>query len=1307
MRDTNKLRILQANCWKSREQVTMHLFSEKALHEFEILAIQEPSINLHSEEMTTYSQALGGRFHILLKPTPSDRGREEAPRVCFFLNRQINPQSWSIRYHTRDLSTLSIDTDIGRIHVHNIYNPGPITGESTLGALRAAIQSLRGEHVVVGDFNLHHPLWTRPGYGHVHAEADELIELTADLGLQLLLPRGTTTYEKHTIDGLQETTIDLAWGTHTLGERLTQCGDQRQWLHAADHVPILTEFDLSLAQAPEIRRRQWSATDWVTFTGVIQSRLWPLTPLPTHDDIDLAVTHLVDSLLEAAKVATPEVHITGFTRPGYTPETADLKRKVKQARRRARETNQDEQWEQFRQLRHQLGRESAKSARNLHRQRIEVGTQSIEDFWKVARWARRRGAARPSFTPTLRYGGREFESPKEKARLLREVLHPKPPDADLSDITEDYAYPEPLTAPRITTWEVKRAIDRVSPNKAPGPDGLPNLALQRALPIIGPYLTHLFNECLRQGYCPSHFRKSATVVLRKPGKGDYTDPKSYRPIALLSTIGKALEAVLANRISYLVEKHMLLPSKHIGGRKGRSCEHAIHLLMERIYASWRNGDTVASLLTLDASGAFDNVNHRRLLHNLRRRYVPSDIVNYIGSFLTNRRTTITLLEGPMGEFSVDTGIPQGSPLSPILYLFFNADLIGDIESTFNNQVMVTAYIDDICILTWSKSAAKNCRTLARAHEVAESWEGRHASKFSPQKYHLIHMFSKHRSVPQPEGPIDTPLVLRGVEIKPEKVVKYLGVWLDSNLTGLEQAQKARKKAATLLAALASIAGSTWGANTLQLRRMYTAILLPQITYACSTWYIRGGHGFKGATNEVHRTMESIQYQALYKIAGAFRTTSRAALEVCLHVPPPTVTLARMAEEACLRLLTSPLREVLLAIRRGSEEASGPTAPLASPLYRLERTVEEKVGTLRQIETILPFIVPPWWEAPETSIEDTREKALQAHKEALKSPNGIVAYTDGSATDGGVGAAVVSNLGTRRFQIGTPDTHTVYAAELTGIDEALGQLLAHQWNRSLSNPPSNVMTVYTDNQATIQALRDPGVPSGQYILQGIVTKVDHLRSMGWQLRFRWLPGHEGANGNELADTAAKEAARRASITFAQGEPHTGVPPAARPAAHYILAASCRQRLRAGFMDQWQEIWRTNPHGAHTRHIFSAPSKAILALHSGLKRAASSIVVQLQTGKIALAAYLGTFGAMDSVDCTCGQGRQTVKHILTTCPIHETHRNNILWASGRETDYRRILSQVTLVRKAAQFMVATRLLGQFLGLPQAYRVSAIEP
>lgn len=184
----------------------------------------------------------------------------------------------------------------------------------------------------------------------------------------------------------------------------------------------------------------------------------------------------------------------------------------------------------------------------------------MEGFWKLARWARRRGAVQPTYTPTLHIGDQTYDTPERKAQVLGETLLPMPPEADLSDIS-GYRYPEPTQMPAVTEQEVRRAVLRAAPNKAPGPDGIPNMALHRALalPAFLTYLTDLFNACLQLGYCPKHFRKSTTVVLRKPGKPDYTVPKAYRPIALLNTVGKALEAVIATRLSYLVEAHCLLP----------------------------------------------------------------------------------------------------------------------------------------------------------------------------------------------------------------------------------------------------------------------------------------------------------------------------------------------------------------------------------------------------------------------------------------------------------------------------------------------------------------------------------------------------------------------------------------------------------------------------------------------------------------------------------------------------------------------------------------------------------------------------
>lgn len=114
--------------------------------------------------------------------------------------------------------------------------------------------------------------------------------------------------------------------------------------------------------------------------------------------------------------------------------------------------------------------------------------------------------------------------------------------------------------------------------------------------------------------------------MQKPHKDDYLITKAYRPIALLDTIGKALESVLAKRISALTELHSLLPKTHFGGRRGTSTEHAIHYLLEKTYKGWHQGKDTSSLM-LDVTGAFDNVSHERLLHNLKKRRINPKIVD--------------------------------------------------------------------------------------------------------------------------------------------------------------------------------------------------------------------------------------------------------------------------------------------------------------------------------------------------------------------------------------------------------------------------------------------------------------------------------------------------------------------------------------------------------------------------------------------------------------------------------------------------------------------------------------------------------
>jgi Reverse transcriptase (RNA-dependent DNA polymerase) len=211
-----------------------------------------------------------------------------------------------------------------------------------------------------------------------------------------------------------------------------------------------------------------------------------------------------------------------------------------------------------------------------------------------------------------------------------------------------------------------------------------------------------------------------TILLRKPRKSDYSDPSAYRLITLLNTLRKVLEAIIARRMRYAVKAHKLLPETQIKARRGRSTETALHLLTEKIYTIWaRNKPRITSILSLNVAGAFDRVSHARLAHNLRKRKISETLVRWVKDFLKDRYTEIRIADFTLKKSRVDVDIPQGSPVSPILYLFYNADLL-KIYENLTLRTSPIGFVNDVNLLTYNTSAEENCRNLERIYDVCEN-----------------------------------------------------------------------------------------------------------------------------------------------------------------------------------------------------------------------------------------------------------------------------------------------------------------------------------------------------------------------------------------------------------------------------------------------------------------------------------------------------------------------------------------------------------------------------------------------------------
>lgn len=874
------------------------------------------------------------------------------------------------------------------------------------------------------------------------------------------------------------------------------------------------------------------------------------------------------------------------------------------------------------------------------------------------------------------------------------TFFPPPVQAELDDVN-DAVYPHAHTMGPITANEIRKAITQAPSNKAPGEDAIPNLILKEIVEFILPHLYRIFNACMTIGYCPEHFRTSVTVVLPKPGE-DHSIPKGYRPIALLNTIGKAMEFILAKRIAYLAETHGLLPTTHMGGRRLRSCEHGIHYILERIYQAW-NSDKVATLLLLDVSGAYDKVSHPRLLHNLRKRAIDTKTVKWIESFLSNRTTVLKTSEHITPKTPIAIGIPQGSPLSPILYLFYNSDLIDECNTRDDLNTVATGFVDDIGLLTVGDSTEENCNSLRKIHEeVCLKWASRHGSEFDPSKYQLLHLSRKQRFS------LDQSLQLNERQIiEARQFVRYLGVDIDRKLLWTYHNKATQTKATKSVGALTRIAGSTWGGNYKSMRQLYQAIVIPQITYCCSAWYQPEktiGH------NKSHLlSLQRIQAQAARKITGAFKATSTPALDIETHLLPIEQQLEKSASEAVLRIATSPVYGDIIKPRseRWRSKRKPKNNRKTSPLERHTNRFQERYGDVSQIERLQPFSAPPDWKPPKIRILKTKEAAKKL-AERTKNKGHTMIYTDGSGINKKVGAAAVSPDidSTLSVYMGTSDWYTVYSAELHGILQALTMTAVHRLRCRI-----NKVVINTDNQASIQAIGDPGKHSGQTYVIRAIQVINFLRYSGVTIALHWIPAHIDIEGNERADREAKRATgwRERQIHGKLVEVDTNK--TAHPSDIQIrMISTVRTAIRAHAIEQWTIKWANEKRGGILREIQPTPSKHIQLIHARVKRAKTSLITQMRTEKIGLKAFLYNrwVPGVEEEECECG-GKQTARHILHECRLFNKQRRK-WWANERRKAEGGVITHKDMLTKpryasmAADFMRSTGLIGQFQALDE---------
>lgn len=865
MIDNTRWNIIQYNVNKSKDKVQHHFLQELNPEIHQVITIQEPWLNPNQ-----YTTAKHPAYHLVFPQHPGSR-------TCIYVSKRLDTAQWrkedSPEGAGGDVTSISLQTAQGKVWVHSLYNPPPGSHQSTeLGTLKWIPEMLlpQGHHIITGDFNLHHPRWGGQAVQSHHSLAEGLIETMQEHQMDLITPEGLVTWKTRG----SQSTLDLAFTSPAITSQVLSHQVSEELESSSDHLPICTQLTLMpRTQADQSPRPQWKKANWEQFKVHLEKNLQTQTQplLDTRQGIDQRVDQITGAIQLTVEAHIPAARPSQFAKGYWTRECSQAVKEARRARRVWTEQGTEESWIQYHQATSRKKKQIKRDKNQAWRVAVAEAAKDPKKIWKLGKWARKNpeeANALPQVPDIKDKGGTTQTTEAGKAQAMAEHFFPAPVQADTQDIPGTLYGPEVSIQRQVLNTEVEDILKDLPSDKAPGPDGIPNRLLKHCREVLGEPLAELFNACLAQGYHPKRFKESNTIVLRKPQKERYDVPKAYRPIALLNTMGKALEKIVAQRISEAAETYNLLPEEQMGARPKRSTLSAIELLTEQVYTIWgQDKGLVASMLSLDISGAFDNVSHKRLIHNIRLKGIPKWITRFTESFLQDRSTSIHMGTYKGEQIPTDTGIPQGSTLSPILFLFFVGTLLPLLQTPRSSA---GGFVDDTNILAWSKSTEENCRILENQHEKCEAWAKTHGVKFAPEKYQLIHFTRKRK-----KHNLKATVHIQGCETKPVASLRLLGVFLDPKLKWGAHIKQIQQKAITQTQSLTRLTHSTWGATFDKAKIVYDVVVRTAITYGGQVWAQPDKRG--QVPSSLTKPIQAIQTKCLRTITGAYKSTSTRVL----------------------------------------------------------------------------------------------------------------------------------------------------------------------------------------------------------------------------------------------------------------------------------------------------------------------------------------------------------------------------------------------------------------------------------------------
>ena len=574
--------------------------------------------------------------------------------------------------------------------------------------------------------------------------------------------------------------------------------------------------------------------------------------------IDKSCEMFTETFFHTAKQCMPIKTVTIRSRDveWITCEIRRLLRQRNKLHKKAKYTNSRQDWEHFRSFRNYVTGKIRERKREYYEEMNECISNPRQfgsrDWWKLVNSFMSKKGIISDEIPPLCKDGVTYYTNKEKANVFNDHFIQQSTLDDDGDTLPEVEFRETeINEIIISIEEVKTIIKNLNPNKATGPDAIHNKLLIAAVDVISPHLARFFNRCLAECNFPSLWKLANVTPVHKKGNKD--ECTNYRPISLLSCVGKVFERCIHKHVYYFLSTNHIITESQSGFLPGDSTVNQLLCIYNNLCFNWDQGITSQSVY-FDISKAFDRVWHRGLILKLESIGIRGRLLDWFRHYLFERKQVVVIKGETSNTEVISAGVPQGSVLGPLLFLVYINDIVQNIHS------IIKLFADDTSMSLGMADRQRRAEILSADLQTITNWSIDWKVRFNELKTDLLTM-KRDSNLPEPLHFGNTVL-----EDKPHH--KHLGITFQSNCRWNEHINNIASKVKLLTNLLRSF---KYTLRRKALETMYTSFILPIFDYADLVW--------DNCTQSQSQILENLHLEAIRIITGLPKGTSHNTLYI--------------------------------------------------------------------------------------------------------------------------------------------------------------------------------------------------------------------------------------------------------------------------------------------------------------------------------------------------------------------------------------------------------------------------------------------